>query len=531
MVKGKKMPERSILPKYQARKMAEKILLYLRYCFSLHRFLKHPLSVTECYAIVRDGFVKREANFLSLLRSGVYPNPASPYRKLLDHARCAFEDVESMVNRHGLEKTLQRLAAAGVYITSEEYKGTKPVERNGLSFSVHPPDFDNPNVVPSLEKRSGGTRSSGTRTAINFDFITDGVAVEGVEFDELELGRASYGLWHDGLTAQLDAIKRGVFPDKWFFPTSTNRNILAAYYSMAVARLMGYSVAWPERTSTQEAHKVAEWLAKNKSASLRSVLFTTASSAVRVSVTARYMGLDISGNHFLTGSEPLTPAREREIRAAGCTVTAHYASVETGIIACGCRYSTGDQMHLLESRLSVIQRERQVGYTGVTVNAILLTTLLPASPKIFINMENGDYATIERRPCGCKFAGLGLTDHISHVRSYEKLTSEGMTFFAADLVRIVEEVLPAKFGGSPLDYQAVEEQDEMGLSRLTLIISPRAGNVNEAAVAKTVLEELSREGGPYRKMAKIWQEANTVRVRREEPHPTKRGKVFPFQVR
>jgi hypothetical protein len=31
-------------------------------------------------------------------------------------------------------------------------------------------------------------------------------------------------------------------------------------------------------------------------------------------------------------------------------------------------------------------------------------------------------------------------------------------------------------------------------------------------------------------MAKVWQEAGTVRVRREEPRASGRGKVFSFQV-
>jgi hypothetical protein len=123
-----------------------------------------------------------------------------------------------------------------------------------------------------------------------------------------------------------------------------------------------------------------------------------------------------------------------------------------------------------------------------------------------------------------------MTDHISHIRSFEKLTSEGMTFFAGDLVRIMEEVLPGRFGGSSLDYQAIEEEDKNGISHLTFLVSPKVGGITERDLLKTVLNELKQNGGSSRRMAGIWEEAGTVRVRREEPHRTKGGKVFSFQV-
>jgi hypothetical protein len=49
-------------------------------------------------------------------------------------------------------------------------------------------------------------------------------------------------------------------------------------------------------------------------------------------------------------------------------------------------------------------------------------------------------------------------------------------------------------------------------------------------VIRAVLEELKKNGSSSRMMARTWQEAGTVRVRREEPHPTRAGKVFSFQV-
>jgi hypothetical protein len=54
-----------------------------------------------------------------------------------------------------------------------------------------------------------------------------------------------------------------------------------------------------------------------------------------------------------------------------------------------------------------------------------------------------------------------------------------MTFAKSSLLRILEEILPARFGGASTDFQLVEEQREGGLSGLTLIVSPLIGSVDE----------------------------------------------------
>jgi len=67
---------------------------------------------------------------------------------------------------------------------------------------------------------------------------------------------------------------------------------------------------------------------------------------------------------------------------------------------------------------------------------------------------------------------LGYTEHLSHIGSYGKLTSEGATLIGDEMLPILEETLPARFRGSPLDYQLCEEEDDQGLSRLTVRVSP-----------------------------------------------------------
>ena len=120
---------------------------------------------------------------------------------------------------------------------------------------------------------------------------------------------------------------------------------------------------------------------------------------------------------------------------------------------------------------------------------------------------------------------MGLTHHLARIRSFEKLTGEGMTFVRSGLFDILEDVLPARFGGTSADYQALEEETELGIFRLRLLVSPAVGPVDEEAVRQTFLGELG-EGAA----ATIWRHAGTVEVQRRRPVATPAGKILPFQL-
>jgi len=79
----------------------------------------------------------------------------------------------------------------------------------------------------------------------------------------------------------------------------------------------------------------------------------------------------------------------------------------------------------------------------------------------------------------------GYRTHLHSIRSYEKLTSEGMNFVGSDLLAVIETVLPSRFGGGPPDYQLVEEEVD-GLPKVSVYVSPRLGDIDEAAVVETV---------------------------------------------
>jgi hypothetical protein len=114
------------------------------------------------------------------------------------------------------------------------------------------------------------------------------------------------------------------------------------------------------------------------------------------------------------------------------------------------------------------------------------------------------------------------------IRSYEKLTSEGNHFLGADLVRLVDDVLPRRFGGGPADYQLVEEEIG-GLPKVQVVVRPSLGAVDEREVVAAVLEHL-RSDKRNQLMADVWRDGNTRGVVRREPYITAAGKILPLHA-
>ena len=120
--------------------------------------------------------------------------------------------------------------------------------------------------------------------------------------------------------------------------------------------------------------------------------------------------------------------------------------------------------------------------------------------------------------------------HVHTIRNYAKLTSEGMTFIGSTLITLIEEVLPRRFGGAATDYQFVEAEDAEGLSRVSVVISPAVGPVDEAAVVEAAIDYLVAQGAGGAMMAGVWRDSGTLRVERREPHMTRASKITPLHV-
>jgi hypothetical protein len=187
-------------------------------------------------------------------------------------------------------------------------------------------------------------------------------------------------------------------------------------------------------------------------------------------------------------------------------------------------------MHFIKDALALIKYPRSVPGSQKTVEAFHYTTLLPTAPKLMLNVESDDYGVIEKRSCGCPLESYGFTEHLRDIRSFRKLTGEGVTLVGSEMLHILEEVLPARFGGSPLDYQLLKEEDAHGFSRLSLLVSPEIQLQKETDAIEAVLEALKNSSEAADMASSIWRQAETLRVKRMAPIWTDRGKMMSLHV-
>jgi hypothetical protein len=272
---------------------------------------------------------------------------------------------------------------------------------------------------------------------------------------------------------------------------------------------------------------MARWLAEMSAVGRPAQLETNHSPAVRICLAALDHGLDIGGTVFHLTGEPYTPAKAEALANAGARALDRYANVECGVMGIACASpSSFDDQHLVRDKLALLKVAKQMpGITG-SVEALFLTTLTPNTPKLMLNVETGDYATVSERDCGCPFGELGFSTHLSTIRSYDKLTSEGATFAATAIYGLLEEVLPARFGGGPTDYQLVEEEVD-SLPRVSLLVRPSVGEIDEADLLATVYDRLKSYSAAG---ALEWRQGDTLRVVRRDPYEKASAKIMPLHV-
>jgi phenylacetate-coenzyme A ligase PaaK-like adenylate-forming protein len=247
---------------------------------------------------------------------------------------------------------------------------------------------------------------------------------------------------------------------------------------------------------------------------------------VRVAQLACEQGIDLTGARMMVGGEPVTTVRRAAIEQSGAMAIPRYGSSEGSGMGRACLSPEApDDLHLLHERVAVIQPGAQHALPGLPAQALLITPLLSRDRLILLNASIGDQAELVQRSCGCPMEQFGWPTHLHSIRSFEKLTAGGMTFYDADIVRILEEVLPAHFGGSATDYQLLDEERPDGAPQVRLLAHPRLGPLDEAALRQTFLDALAQGSGPDALMAGIWRDGNFVRVDREAPRTTATGKI------
>ena len=99
---------------------------------------------------------QRAQRLLERFRLDVYGRRGSVFHELLRHAGCEYGDIDAGVQRDGVESTMARLFAAGVYLTVDEFKGRKPVVRGTLRIEAGPQRLRSPQAAYHMPASSGG---------------------------------------------------------------------------------------------------------------------------------------------------------------------------------------------------------------------------------------------------------------------------------------------------------------------------------------------------------------------------------------
>lgn len=510
---------------------ANDLVTTARLCRDLPRFLRSPLPVEAAGERIRQRLASRPTRFLEMVARYVYGYPPSPYLRLLRMAGCEFGDLRALVEREGVEGALGKLAAAGVYVTFDELKGRQPIVRGSTSFTVRERDFDTPGVRAHFEAYTGGSGGAPSVIRTNLRYIADLAWDTAAALQAHGVGQVDHVVWLTaGVKVMLTYSALGRPPLAWVYSTRPLpfKIWAGAWLLGALGQLAGFPLPRPRYADLQAPAGLARWLAEHQ----RPLCVTAyASSAVRVCLAAAELGLPLNHVTFVTLGEPFTTAKETIVRRTGARTLVRYAFNEGGIVGYACvNPSSPDDLHLMSHAHPVIRHRRQLNRTGETVEALLVTSLRERPPKVLINAETGDTAELETRACDCPLGALGLTTHLATIRSFEKLSSEGMTFARANLLRVLEEALPARIGGTAADYQVIERDGADGLSRLELVVDPRLGPLDEERIRAVFLEEMARDGAAEQLGTALWERAGTVVVRRARPVPTTAGKVLPFLV-
>lgn len=507
-------------------------------------FLRDRLTLGQAEEQIKRGLDQREDTFIDLIRTRVFDDPRSPYRPLFQHAGCAFADFQASVRHHGVDGALGRLAAAGVYLSSDEFKGKKEVVRGRTSFRVSPELFLRQAPMSGFIGVSSGTRNQPVSTFIPLDWIAVRTAVAALFYAAHNLFSRAHALYDGilpagpGMNNLLIFGKLGIPVDRWFsHPISVHSRTERTYYYLLnqliilTGKLYGSRFPWPQFIDLSEISRIVQWVQETNRRGDACCITTPASNAARIARLASEMGVSLEGTTFIAVGEPYTESKREVIEGAGARAVTRYAYGGGVNIGYGCadpRHT--DDVHVNEYFLALLAHPTPLPGDGPPIHPLLCTTLSALAPRLLLNVESGDYAALERRACGCALGGVGLTLHVHRIRSFEKFTSEGLNYFYGDLFELFERILPAEFGGGPGDYQLVEEEDQNGQTRLTLLVHPALGSLDEERLVAWFQEALAGRSRGQQFMTRVWERAGTLRVRRHAPYASPRGKILPLHI-
>jgi hypothetical protein len=515
----------------------EDIVLAARFLRQLPDFLRRPLTLEEARAILSRRLAHREADFLALVRAGVYAVRDHPYHQLLRLAGCEYGDLERLVGQDGLETALARLYRHGVYLTVDELKGRRPAVRGHGVVQVDPRRLRTPWLTTHYEGTTSGSRGGRTPVPVDLAFIRERAVNATLAWSPRGIHHWRNALWEIPGGAAISHVLRlaamGIVPERWFSqvdPAVAGLHPRYRWSSRALrvgSRLAGVPLPAPRYVPLDDPLPIARWMARALRAGHTPHLETFPSSAVRVCQSALAAGVELAGARFSVIGEPFTPARQAVIRSAGAEAVSRYGTTECPGIGWGCLAPIVPDDHHQSPDLWALTQPGPDGATReLPAGALLVSSLRRESPLILINASMGDQADLVRHDCGCPLERHGWTTHLRNLRSFEKLTAGGVTFFDGDVVRVLEATLPRRFGGGPTDYQLVEQEDPGGRPAVRLLVHPRIGPLDPDTVADALLTAIGSGSGVERAMVEQWRQVGLLRVERRPPYHTAGGKIL-----
>jgi len=511
----------------------------------LRAFFRDPVTLERAKEEIQYALEHRAERFLDLARVHIYGKADSPYLKLLKEARCELGDLEQLVRMRGLEIGLRQLASEGVYFTSDEFKGKTHVVRGGRSFRVSPEDFERSGTPSGFTIQSSGTTNRPVRSQSQLDYLSLRAFITAVFFSTHDLFTYSHAMYDailpgaGGINNLLVYAKLGIPVERWFSRQIPVNNWVEDKYHYLTTHLIVRMGKWfgpgfptPEMTDIKDINRIVRWVLDENKNGKPCCITTAASNAARIARVAWDTGASLTGTKFIVSGEPFTEQKRALIERVGARGTCRYVYGAGDLVGYGCANpSVEDDVHVDQTRIALVSHPASLTEEEPAIHPLLLTSLhSSATSRLLVNVENGDYATLETRDCRCAMGDAGFNLHVKRIRSYEKFTSEGMNYYYGDLFELFEKVFPAEFGGGPGDYQLVEEEDGDGQTRLVLRVHPEVGELEEAKALERLRSALADGSRGNRFMTGVWQNAGTFKIARKPPHESGRGKILPLHI-
>jgi hypothetical protein len=487
---------------YIASLMLSEVFKYGKMLGAVYKHLRSPVE-SDPESVVRKCMEQREENFLAHVAT-VTQKPEHPYAQMFKLAGCSYADLEASVRRDGVESTLEKLLREGVYLTHDEFRGKREIVRSGRHIPALLSVWNNPASKGGYVQSSSGTSGRSVTTRGSIANIRLGESLQLLFLRELKVsngGRVIVApvLPGGGLLTAIFVGRLAGGLDRWYATGGvTWRNLHYRFVTrllLAEMRFLGLRVPYPTYLKQNDFLAAAEYIKERVDAGDFVGLSGFVSAVARVAAAAVSNALDLTGCSAITGGEALTDAKRKVIESAGITAYSSYGSTDFGGFGMPCsQMNKGNCVHISKHAIALVSRPQESAWTNEAVHSLYATSILPQSPRIFINAEIGDTGVIEPATCDCSFSKLGFDLQVRDMAAIGMVTAQGITIEVSELVPLLEEVLPARFGGHPGDYQ-LHEREAGAQTEIVLRIRPGVSTVAPGEILKHFLAEVKRVYG------------------------------------